>query len=251
LAAGRRGTSLAAFPAVRNPSSFLGLAVLALVALSSSTATAQQRGGRPQPGRTVVRRPGPPIGQIGRQLTPQEAEARARRQAELQLFRRLQTERREANRARGQIFERIARGDWRGEYVLLHNADVTAFADISDPSNAAFDPDDKPNEEELETIPLNKRAHILVVPNVAREHIGRSLGGRVTPDDLRTVTKVIEHAEKLAKDLGIVKPRVYINSENMISVGYLHVHILGERPAGGYPPALNPQPLPQPRTVAR
>jgi len=88
-------------------------------------------------------------------------------------------------------------------------------------------------------IPPQKRVHILVVPNAPREHIGKRLNATIGSADLKATLSVVQSAEKLAVKLGVKNPKVFVNSEARIGVGYLHVHIVGERTrATKYPPAL-------------
>src|SRR5690606_19549268 len=166
--------------------------------------------------------------------------ARRRAAQEREIVRRHLTERRNRVRARGQIFRNIAVDRrYKGEYVLQRDHKVTAFLDITDPAHPAFDPRREVEEEALESIPVQRRAHIIVVPTQPREHITRSLGGTITSGDLRETLEVVQSAEGLARKLGIKNPRVFVNPESRISIGYLHVHIIGERPAGrSYPPPL-------------
>jgi diadenosine tetraphosphate (Ap4A) HIT family hydrolase len=142
-------------------------------------------------------------------------------------------------RQRGKIFKKIAvQRNYKNDYVVHRDKTVTAFLDWSDPSHPMFKPDRRTGEQRfLDKIPMDRRAHILVVPNKPREHIGESLGSQINSKDLSETLKTVKAAEKLAKSLGIKNPRVWVNSESSISVGYLHVHILGEK-TKAYPDAL-------------
>lgn len=151
--------------------------------------------------------------------------------AERAIVRRYQTERRVSQRRLAQVFRRVAVDrDYRGEYVLMRDQHVTAFLDITDPQHPAFDPTRETDEDSLARIPLSRRAHILVVPNHPREHLGRSLDGPITTRDVEETLQVMKSAEALAKRLGIQNPQVFVNPESRLAVGYLHVHIVGERP---------------------
>jgi diadenosine tetraphosphate (Ap4A) HIT family hydrolase len=155
------------------------------------------------------------------------------------LMRQMRTERETKVRERGEIFARIAvKHDYTGEYVLFHDQDVTAFLDIKDPQHPRFKPEDHEEEEPAESGPL--RAHILVVPNLPRETIGKTLASDITIDDLEQALKVMRAATQLATRLAIKNPRIYVKSPARAGVGYLHVHIVGQRdPSVPYPPALH------------
>jgi len=148
-----------------------------------------------------------------------------------QAARRHQARRTEGLRSSARFFEKITqRGDYRGEHVLYRDAHASAFLDMTDPAHPRYrTPEDV--EEGLEQIPEAKRVHVLVVPNQPREHIARSLGGSISLADLREVTRVMETAERLARELKVQNPRIYANSESRIGVGYFHVHIVSERTA--------------------
>src|SRR5579872_6625944 len=56
-------------------------------------------------------------------------------------FRALAEERNQAVRERGEIFARIAvQHDYRGEYVLFRDKEVTAFLDVTDPRHPRYAP---------------------------------------------------------------------------------------------------------------
>ena len=157
------------------------------------------------------------------------------------LVREVNAANRQAVRDRGALFRKITVArDYRGEHVLLRDAKVTAFLDMTDPKHPRFDPEIEVDEE-LESIPANRRAHILVVPNTPREHIGPSLGGPIGAGDLEATLEVVKSAEALAAKLGLKNPRVFVNAQDRLLIGYLHVHIVGERdPKDPYPAALKP-----------
>ena len=179
--------------------------------------------------------------------TAQQRQADAARQAareqaarEREIVRRHLTERRTRVRSRGSMFRNIAVDrNFKNEYVLMRDQDVTAFLDITDPQHPGFDPKRESDEPDLESIPVSRRAHILVVPNRAREHLTREIGNTITPSDVAETLQVMRSAEALAARLGIQNPKIFMNPESRVTVGYLHVHIIGERPAGrSYPPPL-------------
>ena len=152
-------------------------------------------------------------------------------EAERAIVRRYQRARRASQRKLGEVFRRVAVDrDYRGEYVLMRDQQVTAFLDITDPQHPAFDPTRETDEDSLARIPLSRRAHILVVPNQPREHLGRSLDAPISTRDVEQTLEVMKSAEALARKLGIEKPQVFVNPESRLAVGYLHVHIVGERP---------------------
>ncbi|MBT8493213.1 MAG: hypothetical protein KJO07_09170 [Deltaproteobacteria bacterium] len=142
-------------------------------------------------------------------------------------------------RARGKLFGAITqKRDYRRDYVVVRNRKVTAFLDWSDPHHPQYDPTRKTGEQHLlDPIPESRRAHVLVVPNRPREHIAQRLGEQISLSDLDAARETMQQAHAIAKKLGINKPRIWINSPDRISVGYLHVHIIGERKKA-YPPAL-------------
>jgi len=125
--------------------------------------------------------------------------------------------------------------DWSREHVVHHDAAVTAFLDMSDPKHPRYDPENVDEDEHIAKIPEAKRAHILVVPNQPREHIAQSVTGTITLDDINATRSVLESAHKVAKDLGIKNARIYLNTSDRVTVGYLHVHIVGERDGCAYP----------------
>jgi diadenosine tetraphosphate (Ap4A) HIT family hydrolase len=155
------------------------------------------------------------------------------------LMRQFREEREKEVRERGEIFARIAtKHDYSGEYVLFRDQDVTAFLDLKDPRHPRYSP--KAGRDEEETAGSSKRrSHILVVPNQPRETIGKTLASDITAEDLEVTLRVMRSAAELATRLGIKDPKIYVKSPARVGVGYLHVHILGERdPAVPYPPPL-------------
>jgi diadenosine tetraphosphate (Ap4A) HIT family hydrolase len=154
------------------------------------------------------------------------------------LMRQLRGERETKVRERGEIFERIAvKHDYSGEYVLFRDQDVTAFLDLKDPQHPRY----KPGHDEDGPVDGSKlRAHILVVPNQPRETIGKTVASDITADDLELTLKVMRAAADLSTRLGIKNAKIYVKSPARVGVGYLHVHIVGERdPNVPYPPALH------------
>ena len=142
-------------------------------------------------------------------------------------------------RARGTMFNRITqKRDYSRDHVIMRNKKVTAFLDWSDPQHPQFDPSRHTGEQHLlDAIPAARRAHVLVIPNQPREHIAQTLGAQITLKDVDAARSTLKEAHAVAKRLGIVNPRIWINSPDRISVGYLHVHIIGER-TKGYPAPL-------------
>jgi len=139
-------------------------------------------------------------------------------------------------RSNARFFTKITQAqDWKGEHVVHHDANVTAFLDMSDPQHPRYDKENIDEDESIEHIPLNKRAHILVIPNQQREHIASSVTGVITLDDINATKQVLESAHQVAKNLGIRNPRIYLNTSDRLTVGYLHVHIVGERSSTSYP----------------
>jgi diadenosine tetraphosphate (Ap4A) HIT family hydrolase len=211
-------------PAMLRPAaSLLLLASLAVPATAS--ASGNGRGAAPR-GRTAPRR------------SPAEEAAHRQAEVEREIVTRHLKDRRHRVRQRGSIFHNIAVGGQRqGEYVLHQDQHITAFLDISDPQHPAFDPEREVEEEELAAIPPSRRAHILVVPNTPREHITRVIGAPITDADIEHTGAVMRQARQLATKLGIKNPHIYMNPESRVSIGYLHVHIIGERPTRPYPAA--------------
>jgi hypothetical protein len=165
---------------------------------------------------------------IGDAQTPNERRA---------LMRQLRAERERRVSERGDMFARIAvRHDYSGEYVLQHDHDVTAFLDIKDPQHPRYQPG---HDEDGPVGSGMVRSHILVVPNEPRETIGRTLASNITAEDLELTLSVMHAARDLATRLGIQNANVYVKSPARIGVGYLHVHLVGERnPNVPYPPPL-------------
>lgn len=155
------------------------------------------------------------------------------------LWRQLREEREKTVRERGEIFARIAvKHDYSGEYVLFRDQDVTAFLDLKDPKHTRYSP--APEHDDDGAAGSSKRlAHVLVVPNQPRETIGKTLGSDISAEDLQLTLKVMREASALAARLGINNPKIYVKSPERVGVGYLHVHIVGERdPEVSYPPPL-------------
>ncbi len=152
-------------------------------------------------------------------------------------MRQLRNERETRMRERGAVFARIAvQHDYTGEYVLFRDQDVTAFLDIKDPHHPRYQPG---HDEDGPVASPRVRAHILVVPNQPRENIGRALESDITVEDLEATLRVMRAATALSTRLGITNARIYLKSPARAGVGYLHVHIVGERdPNVPYPPAL-------------
>ncbi|MBV8760337.1 MAG: hypothetical protein JO257_23800 [Deltaproteobacteria bacterium] len=152
------------------------------------------------------------------------------------LMRQLRDEREKRVHERGEIFAKIAtKHDYTGEYVLFRDKDVTAFLDLKDPQHPRF----KPGHDEDDGGDNPNRAHILVVPNEPRETIGKTVAADITADDLEATLKVMREASALATRLKIKNPKIYVKSPARVGVGYLHVHIVGERdPKSPYPPPL-------------
>lgn len=153
-------------------------------------------------------------------------------------LRQCRDEREKMVRERGEIFARIAtKHDYSGEYVLYRDQEVTAFLDLKDPRHPRYSPE--AGHDEGTDGRSKRQAHLLVVPNQPRESIGKTLASDITADDLQTTLKVMQAATSIAKRFGIKSPKIFVKSPGRVGVGYLHVHILGERdPNVAYPPAL-------------
>jgi hypothetical protein len=134
-------------------------------------------------------------------------------------------------RERGAIFAKIAaQRDYSGEYVVFRDNDVTAFLDLRDPQHPRYSA--RPGDSK-------RQAHILVVPNQPRESIGKTLTSDISVEDLDATIKVVHAAQALAKRLRITNPQIFIKPSETVGIGYLHVHVVGERdPSVAYPPAL-------------
>lgn len=134
-------------------------------------------------------------------------------------------------------FARIAvKHDYSGEYVLFRDQDVSAFLDLKDPQHPRYAPD---HDEDGPVEDSKLRVHILVVPNQPRETIGKTLASDITADDLELTLKVMRAVADLSTRLGIKNAKIYVRSPARVGVGYLHVHIVGQRdPKVPYPPAL-------------
>jgi diadenosine tetraphosphate (Ap4A) HIT family hydrolase len=152
------------------------------------------------------------------------------------LLRQLRDEREKTVRERGEIFSKIAtKHDYSGEYVLFRDKEVTAFLDLKDPRHPRYSPEHD-DERPADGASLS---HILVVPNQPRETIGKTLASDITADDLELTLKVMRAAAALGTRLHIKNPRIYVKSPERVGIGYLHVHVLGERdPNVPYPPPL-------------
>jgi diadenosine tetraphosphate (Ap4A) HIT family hydrolase len=130
---------------------------------------------------------------------------------------------------KGERFAKIAvKQDYSGEYVVYRDKDVTAFLDLKDPQH----PRHKGHGDDDDGIDPKKLAHILVVPNVPRETIGKTISSDITADDLEATLVVMKAAEVVAKQLNIKNAKIFVKSPARVGVGYLHVHIIGERDPG-------------------
>ena len=144
-------------------------------------------------------------------------------------------------RHRAKSFEEIAAGNYKGRHVLYRTKRATAFLDWGDPQHPTFDPKRMVGEWDLiSEIPVDRRAHVLVIPNQKREHLTPKMGDKIRADDLSHAEDLLREAESVAKELGIHNANIFINPSESYSVGYLHVHIIGER-SKPYP-----SPLPSP-----
>ena len=242
------GTYLASLSCVRRL--YTTLVLLALITAGSTPANAAPRGRTTVSAKDTSRarslrrakRPRPPsrntpeLGAIQRRPNPWKKLNQATRN----VITRWKETRLGWIRNRGQLFRRITQDrNYDRDYVVFRNNKVTAFLDWSDPLHPQFDPKRKTGEQHmLDPIPVERRSHILVIPNTPREHIAATLGAQITSKDLDAAQQTIKAAEKLAKKLGIANPKVWINSPSAISVGYLHVHIVGEK-TKDYPAALS------------
>jgi diadenosine tetraphosphate (Ap4A) HIT family hydrolase len=171
----------------------------------------------------------------GADPTPATPTAPAAATDEKALWRRLRGEREKKVHERGEAFARIAvKQDYTGEYVVFRDKDVTAFLDLKDPQHPRY----KPGHDE-DGIDPSKLAHLLVVPNEPRETIGKTIASDITAADLEATLTVMKAAQTVATKLGIKSAKIFAKSPARIGVGYLHVHIVGERdPKTAYPPAL-------------
>lgn len=165
------------------------------------------------------------------------------KKALMRQFRALAEERDQVVRERGEVFARIAvQHDYRGEYVLFRDQEVTAFLDVTDPRHPRYSPRPGGDDEGPPGDP-GRRAHILVVPNQPREHIGKTLTSDITAEDLELTLRVVRSAGALATRLGIKDPRIFIKAAERVGIGYLHVHVTGARDPGvPYPPPLHGHP---------
>ena len=156
------------------------------------------------------------------------------------LMRQLRDEREKRVHERGEIFAKIAvKHDYAGEYVLFRDQDVTAFLDLKDPRHPRYTPPKSEHDEDAPVGDPKRVSHILVVPNQPRETIGKTVSSDITAEDLELTLKVMREASTLATKFGVKNPKIFVKAPARIGVGYLHVHILGERdPNTPYPPAL-------------
>ena len=146
-------------------------------------------------------------------------------------FKAAAVERDKLVREQGKIFAKIAvQRDYQGEYVLFRDDDVTAFLDLKDPQHPRHAA--KAGESK-------NQAHLLVIPNRPRENIGKTLTSDISAEDLEATLTVVHAAQALAKRLNIANPQIFIKPSEAVGVGYLHVHVVGERdPSHPYPSPL-------------
>jgi hypothetical protein len=131
------------------------------------------------------------------------------------------------------FFQKIVRGDFSGEYVFERNNKVTFFLDPADNMHPRY----AQRGEDwahggVENIPVGKRIKFLVTPNKLHEHYGSKLDGEVSVSDAKLVYETMLEAERMAKQLGIINPRIFMNNAQTASIGQLHIHVYGERPPG-------------------
>lgn len=139
-------------------------------------------------------------------------------------------------RQRSRFFSKITQQrDYRGERVVHRDGNVTAFLDLTDPQHPGYSPERADEDESMASLPPSRRTHILVVPNQPREHIGKSVTGTITLADIEATKTTLEAAHRIANDLGVKNPRIYMNTQDRLAVGYQHVHIVGERTKAQYP----------------
>ena len=154
------------------------------------------------------------------------------------LMRQLRDEREKKVRERGEIFAKITtKKDYSGEYVLFRDQDVTAFLDLKDPQHPRYS-----KAEHDDDVPAGSKppSHILVVPNQPRETIGKTVASDITAEDLELTLKVMREAAVLAKKYGFKDPKIFVKSPERVGIGYLHVHVVGDRdPKVAYPSALH------------
>ena len=141
---------------------------------------------------------------------------------------------------RGRRFLAIAERRLPGQHIVYRDREVTAFLDQKDPQSPVHDPKifdwEMDAYPDLKRLPPERRAHILVIPNHWRQHVGLNLGSGLRAQDLEVSLRVLRKAEGLAREMGLLRPRIFINPPDKISVAYLHVHIIGERdPDRPYP----------------
>lgn len=138
------------------------------------------------------------------------------------------------------FFQKIVRGDFSGEYVFERNSKVTFFLDPADNQHPRYAQRGEDwAHSGVEKIPVGKRIKFLVTPNKMHEHFGSKIDGEVSVADAKLVYETMVEAERMAKQLGIVNPRVWVNNAQTASIGQLHVHVAGERPSGfSYPKSM-------------
>jgi hypothetical protein len=130
------------------------------------------------------------------------------------------------------FFQKIVRGDFSGEYVFERNNKVTFFLDPADNMHPRYAQRGEDwAHSGVEKIPVSRRIKFLVTPNKLHEHIGSKIDGEISISDAKLVYETMQEAERMAKQLGVVNPRIWVNNAQTASIGQLHVHVAGERPA--------------------
>jgi chondroitin 4-sulfotransferase 11 len=110
------------------------------------------------------------------------------------------------------------------------------------------------HDEDRLTLALDRsddtRTHLFAVPTRRREHLTPELGQPITAEDLDEVAELMTAAERAAAGIGVTDTRVFLDPSEMISVGYLRVHVVGAKDARWKSPHVR-APLSAPRLVRR
>jgi hypothetical protein len=135
-----------------------------------------------------------------------------------------------------ETFRKIAQGDYTNQLVLYRDAEMTAFVDWTDVDHPGH------NGGAVVDTSLRGRpnaAHVLFIPNEEHAHLGIKLESKFHYADVKRTERLMKKAEELGDALGLGRVEIFQNSAQAVSVGWQHIHLIGDKPDGfRYPASL-------------
>ncbi len=149
--------------------------------------------------------------------------------------------------AAGSRFAAIATGryDKTRERIVYRGRGAIGFVNFGDPLHPMYFPEppeglkaarewalQHPEDLEAQSVLLDPshRLHILLIPQAESQHIAKHLTAPITRADIQRTAALFDVAHDLAATLRLkLKPEVFQNGEGTVTVGYQHLHIIGER----------------------